>query len=86
MFPYLLLGLSLTFTFVGKDLPNTSQAAFQHANAGTFPIVRKMLVGVMVLPGTSFEAERSFSTLWHVHVKTYLHSMMTQERLSGLVS
>ena len=36
----------------------------------------------MVLPVTSCEAECSFSTLWHV--KTYLHSMMTQERLSGL--
>ena len=68
--------------FVGKDLPNTPQAAFQHANAVTFPNVRKMLVGVMVLPVTSCEAERSFSTLRCV--KTYLRSTMTQERLSGL--
>ena len=39
--------------FVGKDLPDTPQAAFQQANPVTFPNVRKMLVGVMVLPVTS---------------------------------
>ena len=49
--------------FVGKDLPNTPQAPFQHANPVTFLNVRKMLVGVMVLPVTSCEAECSFSTL-----------------------
>ena len=36
--------------FVGKDLPDTPQADFQHANTVTFPNVRKMLVGVKVLP------------------------------------
>ena len=68
--------------FAGKDLPDTPQAAFQHANTVTFPNVMKMLVGAMVLPATSCEAERSFSTLRHV--KTYLRSAMMQERLSGL--
>ena len=68
--------------FVGKDLPDTPQAAFQHANVVTFPNVRKVLVVVMVLPVTSCEAVRSFSTLWRV--KTYLRSTMTLERLSGL--
>ena len=42
--------------FVGKELPDTPQADFQHASAVTFPNVRKMLVGVMVLPVTSGEA------------------------------
>ena len=41
--------------FVGKDLLYTPQAAFQWANPVTFPNVRKMLVGVMVLPVTSCE-------------------------------
>ena len=68
--------------FVGKDLPDTPRAAFQHANVVTFLNVRKMLVVVMVLPVTSCEAERSFSTLRRV--KTYLRSTLTQERLSGL--
>ena len=39
--------------FVGKGLPDTPQADFQHANTVTFPNVRKMLVGVKVLPVTS---------------------------------
>ena len=68
--------------FVGKDLPDTPQAAFQQTNPVTLLNVRKMLVGVMVLPVMPCEAERSFSTLWYV--KTYLRSTMTQERLSGL--
>ena len=68
--------------FVGKDLHDTPQAAFQHANTVTFPNIRKMLVGAMVLLVTSCEAERSFSTLWRL--KTHLQPTMTQERLSGL--
>ena len=68
--------------FDGKDLPDTPQAAFQYANPVLFPNIRKMLVRVMVLPVTSCEAERSFSTLRRV--KTYLRSTMAQERLSGL--
>ena len=47
---------------VGKDLLDIPQAAFQHANVVTFPNVRKMLIGVMVLPVTSRQDERSFST------------------------
>ena len=60
---------------VGKNLPNVHQAALQHANTVTFSNVRKMLVGEMVLPVTSCEAERSFSTLRRV--KTYLRSTTT---------
>ena len=37
---------------------------------------------MMVLPVTSYEAERSFSTLRRL--KTYLHTTMSQERLNGL--
>ena len=64
------------------DLPDTPKAAFEHANPLVFPNVRRMLARVMVLPVTSCEAERSFSTLHRV--KTYLRSTMTQERLTGL--
>ena len=35
-----------------------------------------------VLPVTSYEAERSFSTLRRL--KTYFHTTMSQERLNGL--
>ena len=41
-----------------------------------------MLIGVMVLPVMSCEAECSFSTLRRV--KTLLRSTMTQEIVSGL--
>ena len=41
-----------------------------------------MLIHTMVLPVTSCEAERSFSTLRRI--KTYLRSTMKQERLIGL--
>ena len=37
---------------------------------------------MMVLPVTSYEAERSFSTLRRL--KTYLHTTMSQERLALL--
>ena len=37
---------------------------------------------MMVLPVTSYEAERSFSALRRL--KTYLHTTMSQERLNGL--
>ncbi len=68
--------------FNGKELPETPQAALQHANPLVFPNVRMMLTCIMVLPVTSCEAERSFSAL--CRIKTYLRSTMKQDRLSGL--
>ena len=47
-----------------------------------FPNIRRMLVHIMVLPVTSCEAERSFSTLRRI--KSYLRTTMTNERLNGL--
>ena len=41
-----------------------------------------MLIHTLVLPVTSCEAERSFSTLRRI--KIYLHCTMKQKRLSGL--
>ena len=38
---------------------------------------------MMVLPVTSYEAERSFSSTLR-RLKTYLHTTMSQERLNGL--
>ena len=58
------------------------QGAFQQASSLVFPNVRRMLTRVMILPVTSCEAERSFSTLRRI--KTYLRSTMKQERLTGL--
>ena len=68
--------------FSGQELPDTPLAALQHANPHLFPNVRKMLIRIMVLPVTSCEAERFFSVLRRI--KTYLHSTMKQDRLSGL--
>ena len=53
-----------------------------HANSMIFPNIRKMLIHIMVLPVTSCEAERSFSTLRRI--KSYLRTTMTNERLNGL--
>ena len=63
-------------------LPDTPQASLSHASPLLFPNVRKMLMHIMVLPVTSREAERSFSTLRRI--KTYLRSTMNQDRLNGL--
>ena len=70
--------------FRDKELPDTPQGAFQQASSLVFPNVRRMLTRVMILPVTSCEAERSFSTLRRI--KTYLRSTMKQERLTGLYS
>lgn len=66
-----------------KDLlPNSPESSLKFAKPMIFPNIRKMLVHVMVLPVTSCEAERSFSTLRRV--KSYLRTTMTNERLTGL--
>ena len=68
--------------FRDKELPDTPQGAFQQASSLVFPNVSRMLTRVMILPVTSCEAERSFSTLRRI--ETYLRSTMKQERLTGL--
>ena len=55
--------------FVGKDLLDTPQAAFQQANPVTFSNNRKAFVTVMVLPIKFCETEHLYSTL--LHIKTY---------------
>ena len=67
---------------IGKELPNTPQTSFKQTYPLLFPNVRMILAHIMVLPVTSCEAERSFSSLHRT--KTCLRSTMTQERLSGL--
>lgn len=47
-----------------------------------FPAVRKMLVYYQTIPPTTCTVERSFSTLRRV--KTWLRSMMSEDRLSNL--
>ena len=69
--------------FQGQDLlPETPQAALQHADPLAFPNVRTMLINVMVLPVTTCEAERTFSALRRI--KTYLRTTMKQDRLNGV--
>ena len=55
------------------------QSTLMHANSMIFPNIRKMLVHIMILPVTSCEAERSFSTLHRI--KSYLRTTMANERL-----
>lgn len=43
--------------FVGKELPETPQAAFEQANPLLFSNVRLMLACIVVLPVTSCEPE-----------------------------
>ena len=65
-----------------EPLPDTPELSLKHATSMLFPNVRKMLICIMVLPVTSREAERSFST-W-CRIKTFLCTIMTQDRLNGL--
>ena len=48
-----------------------------------FPQTSRLLQLLLVMPATSATAERSFSSLRHV--KTYLRTTMTQERLNHLM-
>jgi len=66
-----------------RAVDHTPQSALKHTSLLLFPNIRKMLIHMMVLPVTSCEAERSFSTLRRS--KTYLHTTMSQQRLNGLV-
>ena len=65
-----------------EKLPDSPQSSLIHANPLIFPNIRKMLIHIMVLPVTSCEAERSFSTLRRI--KSDLRTTMTNERLNGL--
>ena len=68
--------------FKDKEIPDTPQSPLKHTSPVMFPNIRKMLIHMMVLPVTSCEAERSFSTLRRL--KTYLRTTMNQECLNGL--
>ena len=65
-----------------ETLPDTPESSLVCTNPMIFPNIREMLIHVMVLPVTSCEAERSFSTL--CIIKTYLRITMTNKRLNGL--
>ena len=65
-----------------EKLPDSPQSSLIHANPMIFPNIRKMLIHIVVLPVTSCEAERSFSTLRRI--KSYLRTTMSNERLNGL--
>ena len=61
---------------------DSPQSSLLYAKPMIFPNIRKTLIHIMVLPVTSCEAERSFSTLRRI--KSYLRTTMTNERLNGL--
>lgn len=65
-----------------KNAPETALASLQVCNANLFPNVRKILEVLCVLPVTSAEPERSFSTLRRL--KTWLRATTTETRLNGL--
>ena len=63
-------------------LPDTPSKSLEHANESMFPNIHILLHLVCTLPVTSIECERSTSVL--CRLKTYLHSTMGQERMTGL--
>lgn len=65
-----------------SDVPQSPIASLKHCNAILYPNVRKILEVLCVLPVTSAEPERSFSTLRRL--KTWLRSTTSEDRLNGL--
>jgi len=78
--------IKLTDTEVKKlkanAVPNTIAATLANINKDIFPNIYYMLTILAVLPITTCEAERSFSTLRRL--KTYLRSTMAADRLTSL--
>ena len=65
-----------------SSLPNSASATLRECDLTFFPNINVVLRILCLLPVTSAECERSFSTL--KCLKTYLRSTMTTERQSGL--
>ena len=66
-----------------KDLrPHTLLNSFKECNPGYYPNLFTLLKILSILPVSSAECERAFSTL--KRLKTYLRSTMGQDRLSFL--
>ena len=65
-----------------NDVPTSPQSALIHCSSTLFPNIHTLLKVLCALPVTTSECERSFSSL--KHLKSFTHSTMTQERLSGL--
>ena len=63
-------------------LPDTPSKSLEHADESMFPNIHILLRLICTLPVTSSECERSISVLRRL--KTYLHSTMGQERITGL--
>ena len=63
-------------------LPDTPSKSLEHADESIFPNIHILLHLVCTLLVTSSECERSISVL--CRLKTYLHSTMGQERMTGL--
>lgn len=63
-------------------MPETVLASLPFCNPDLYPNLRKIIEVLCVLPVTSAEPERSFSTLRRL--KTWLRSTTTDTRLNGL--
>lgn len=68
----------------GDKVPETALSSLQVCNADLFPNVRKVLEVLCVLPVTSAEPERSFSTLRRL--KNWMRSTTSETRLNGLAA
>lgn len=66
-----------------EHLPETAAEAHQEANE-FFPNVKILLQLLATIPVSTCSVERSFSSL--KHIKTYLRTTMTEERLNGLAT
>ncbi|KAK3915755.1 52 kDa repressor of the inhibitor of the protein kinase [Frankliniella fusca] len=65
-----------------KVIPSTCIGSIDECDADLFPIIRELLLVLLALPSSIATAERSFSTLRRL--KTYLRSVMKNDRLNGL--
>ena len=70
-------------TLAKKDILKINDVVIEHASLkATFPVLVRVLQIAMTIFVTSVQCERFFSTL--KHIKTYLHSLMSEQHLTDL--
>ena len=70
-------------TLANKDVQEISDVVMELAPLkAAFPVLVRVLQIAMTISVTSAQCERCFSTL--KHIKTYLHSSMSEQRLTDL--
>lgn len=66
----------------GKDVPKDALSALQHCKDGMLPNIKTLFHILAILPVSTAENERSFSTL--KRLKNYLRNSTSENRLNGL--